>query len=88
MLRCAFCRHAVAGLTLYGIAGVFRLMVCKGCYAQLLAKERQPSSRWMRQLREALRNMDKEVVPDEGSEVIEVVFGALSVVTHSYEEIL
>lgn len=65
-LWCQLCRQAVEGLTLYHVSSG-RLFVCEGCYAQLVAKEHQPHSRWMRQLRLVLKNLGKEVVPHEGN---------------------
>ena len=44
-LRCGFCEQPAEGLTLYHVVGRCRLMVCAGCYAQLLAKIHQPYAR-------------------------------------------
>ena len=41
-LHCGFCQQPTEGLTLYSVLGQFRLMVCEGCYAQLIAKAQQP----------------------------------------------
>ncbi len=68
-LWCRLCRQSVDGLTLYHV-GSGRLLVCEGCYAHLLVKERQPYSRRMRQLRAALRDMGREVMLDEGQGLV------------------
>ena len=48
MLRCRFCRQETDGLTLFSIAGQFRLLVWEGCYGRLVKKEHQPHSQPMR----------------------------------------
>ena len=53
-LRCGFCSQEAEGLTLYGVAGVFRLMVCEPCYGLLVAKEGQPHAQPMRRLHRLL----------------------------------
>lgn len=66
-LRCGFCGHETDGLTLYSVAGVFRLLVCETCYQRLVAKEHQPHSTPMKRLHRLLGlNVRREVVDDEG----------------------
>jgi hypothetical protein len=54
MLHCPFCHQAAEGLTLYSVAGVFRMLVCPACYALLVSKEHQPYSTPMQRLRRLL----------------------------------
>ena len=65
-LRCPFCEQAVDGLTLYGVAGVFRLLVCQACYALLVSKENQPYSQSMQRLRRLVGLNGREVVTHAG----------------------
>ena len=65
-LRCPFCHQDVDGLTLYSVAGVFRLMVCEPCYAALLATAHQPYSTLTKRLRRLLGLTGNEVVSNEG----------------------
>jgi hypothetical protein len=67
-LHCLFCHQDADGLTLYSVAGAFRLMVCQACYGLLVAKEHQPHSKPMQRLRRVLwGSHKKEVVSDEGA---------------------
>ena len=68
VLRCPFCEQTVDGLTLYSVAGVFRLLVCASCYGLLVAKEHQPHSKPMKRLHWLLGLNGREVVSDEGAE--------------------
>lgn len=65
-LRCPLCGHDSEGLTLYSVAGVFRLLVCPACYGLLVAKERQPHSQPMKRLHRLLGLNGREVVNDAG----------------------
>ena len=49
-LHCPFCDQDTDGLTLYSIAGAFRLFVCNTCYGLLVSKEHQPHSKPMKRL--------------------------------------
>ena len=66
MLRCPFCAQAADGLTLYLTPGHARLLVCPGCYALLVSKERQPHSQPMKRLRRLLGHLETEVMTNEG----------------------
>jgi len=62
-LLCPFCGEATDGLTLYSVAGVFRLMVCEPCYGLLVAKEGQPHSQSMRRLHRLLGLSERRWCP-------------------------
>ena len=53
-LRCPFCHQDADGLTLYTVAGVFRLLACEVCYAALVAPAHQPHSKLMKRLHRLL----------------------------------
>lgn len=66
MLRCPFCEQVVDGLTLFGFAGVIRVLVCVTCYDSLVLAQHQPRSRPMRRLRRLAGLIEREVMVDEG----------------------
>lgn len=83
-LHCPFCERGADGLTLYSVAGVFRLFVCGTCYGLLVAKEHQPHSKPMQRLHRLLGLNRKEVVSNEGLGAD--LHGNGTIITHTKKE--